>query len=325
MPTQLLLLTDAETQIDDPSGLTRSLNAARVHLNLLAIDRGSGLGVLQNIVRDTGGAYVTQTDADQWAASGRQILSAGMADRLESTAAQIRFIGPAANIPGGSFAPWNRTWLKRDAAEWAESDSLPMAASWRFGLGQVASVAFMPNRQQIEALAGALARPPTDPRLHVRGQTGPRLRVSVDAVDGRKYLNDLNLSLQIDSSRQSIPQSGSGAYELSTGGPATPQIATVWLNDRVIDRIALAGWYDAKFAFVGEDRAALELLAKQTGGRIILPSEKSPIDFRRPATKWDLTPIAALGAAICIAMGLIASKRPFADSAKRSSVSPPAR
>ena len=318
MPTQLLLLTDAETQIDDPAAMTERLKAADIKLHLMAIERGEGLPVLQDIVRDTGGVYLTETDPAQWPASVRHLLAAALPDRLGLTPVDVKFLGPAAAIPGGKSAPWNRTWLKPGAAEWAEGNSLPMAASWRFGLGQVVSLGFTPSAGQVGAIARAIAQPPGDPRLKVSWRAGPMLNVSVDAVDGKHYLNDLDLSLEIraDGSgspiRTAIPQTGPGQYELTVPSLQSPGISTVWMGNRVIDRIALAGWYAPIFAAVGEDRAALEALANQTGGTVIPPSQKTPIQFDWPKERYDLTSWFAAGAALFLAAGLLLAVKPLA-------------
>ena len=76
MATELLLLTDADVEIDDPAGLAQKLQSANIHFHLLAIANGRGLGELQQIVTQTGGSVITQLDPAQWAASIQRLLGA---------------------------------------------------------------------------------------------------------------------------------------------------------------------------------------------------------------------------------------------------------
>ncbi|HUB24859.1 MAG TPA: vWA domain-containing protein, partial [Tepidisphaeraceae bacterium] len=318
MPTQLLLLTDAGAEIDDPDALTQKLRAANVRLNLMAIDHGEGLPVLEDMVRDTGGVYMTDLNPATWSLAMRELLAAAMPDRLHRDGITLRFHG-SLNLIWAD--PWNRTWLKPNATALASAGQIVMAAQWQFGLGQVIAVAFEPGTDVANSLADSIAQPPIDPRISVRWQTGPILHATVDAINGLRYLNNLNLSLEVQNQRYPIPQTEPGRYEISLPSPATPSVATVWLGNRLIDRTALAGWYDRQFAAVGEDRAALEKLARETGGHVIPPDQKTPIQFGRTSVMHDMTSWSAAAAALFMGIGLIAWK--LTPAAGRLSVARP--
>jgi hypothetical protein len=309
---QLILLTDADVEISDPDALTRRLQAAHIRLNLLAIDRGSGIAELEDMVHDTGGSFITQLDASRWAASLRVLLRAAVPQAVADGPASVTFIGAAAAMPGDSVFPWNPTWVKPDATPLAKCDDRVLAAMWHFGDGQVVAAAFAANQTEATALADLVAQPPRDPRLKVSWQSGPTIHVAVDAVDGSRYLNDLDLRIAIwDQSsvtRQSIPQTGPGRYELSLAAPGRPAIATVLQGGRIIDRAALAGGYAPEFAAIGEDRAALQALADSSGGKLIAPTQTTPIDFNWPPVPHPLTPWLSGAGAILLAAGLVAMK-----------------
>ena len=123
-----------------------------------------------------------------------------------------------------------------------------VATLW--ALGKVLAASFAATADQaICALqpagdAAALAR---YPRLKVAWDSGSSLGVSVDAVDGGRYLNDLQLTLEmrdVESSEsplvQSLRQSGPGQYQASTPALHRPAIAMVEMGDRIIDRFAVA-------------------------------------------------------------------------------------
>jgi hypothetical protein len=312
IPTQLLLMTDADVSLDQPDKLSLRLKSAGIRLNLLAIERGSGLPDLEDIVRDTGGSFVTQLNPGQWPDAARLLLSGALSDRLVRQPIQANF--KIAALPPAAVNPWNRAWLSPQARLLADSDSgQPLAATWRVGLGAVLSVAFTPTETQTTALADLIAQPPADPRFNVSWQCVPQSKVSVDAIDNGHYLNDLNLTVEIADqisapAAQPIPQTGPGRYEAQL--PSTgPGIATVRLDDRVIDRHALPGGYAEEFAAVGLDRVALETLAKSTGGKVTPPDQSTPIAFHWPPRQFRLTPWLAMAGAFVILVALILKYR----------------
>jgi hypothetical protein len=229
----------------------------------------------------------------------------------------VRFIGPAAVIGGRLVSSWNRTWLALGATELAVGDDTDgpraMAAQWRVGSGRVAAVAW--RDANIDRLADLIAQPPRDPRFKVSWQTGPLLHVAVDAVDGKTYLNNLKLTLELwaqDSlicAPQEIRQTGPGWYELTGSAPSEPVIAIVRNQDRLLDRMALGGWYRPEFAAVGEDRQALESLAKTSGGQVIDPTQTGPIQFNWPRRPYRLTSWLCVCGAVCLAAGLLIWQR----------------
>jgi von Willebrand factor type A domain len=315
VPTELILLTDADVDIDDPPALADRLKAAGIRFNLLAIERGQGVAELEDMVRDTGGGFVTQLNSARWGLAARQLLSAALPRRLGEAPITVQFVNAAEHITGARVFPWNPTWPKEQTTLLAEAGLLTPAAMWRIGLGQVIAAAFSAPTAQAVALADLIAQPARDPRLKVAWEAGPTFHVTVDAHDGVKYLNDLNLTLEIwDQTvaaplRRIIPQTGPGLYELSSTSPARPSVATVRLGDRVIDRSALAGWYGPEFAAVGEDRNALEAMAKLSGGAVIEPNRTTPIQFHWPHRRQPLRSWLAAAGALCLAGGLVAWQR----------------
>ena len=320
VPAQLLLLTDADVAIDDPEALAARLKAKQIRLHLLAIGNGSGLAALNQIVAATGGTSLTQLDPARWAQSVQELLRSALPDRLGVSPLEVRFVGLASSVGGGTVKPWNRTWLKPDATPLAEAAGpdgpLTMAATWQVGTGRVLAVSFAPAVDQAAALAALVAQPPRDPRLKVSWDAGPTLDVSVDAVDGGAYLNRLGLTLDVRDDEateavatQPIPQTAPGLYELSTPAPRRPSLATVRLGGRVVDRFAVPGRYAPEFDAVGTDLGSLESLANRSGGAVVPPAQTSPIAFDWPRQETPLLPWLAAAAAASLAAGLMAWKR----------------
>ena len=69
LPTQLLLVSDCDARIDHPADLQHRLRQKQIHLQVLAINRGSALDIIRAISANTDGQVVEQIDAAQWAAS----------------------------------------------------------------------------------------------------------------------------------------------------------------------------------------------------------------------------------------------------------------
>ncbi len=317
LPVNLLLLSDADVRIDHPAELTAALSKRHVHVFVLALARGSGLGVLQQIASGTGGFLLDQSDPTGWPEAARQLLRGAMGDAIGTEAINVSFVNEAKNVPGAIVERWNRTWLKTGAAEIAQgqasmapkSDSdaaaRTMAAEWRVGLGKVSAAAFAAGEEQATALADLAAGAPVDPRLSVWVDPGSPLRVRVDARTPQEFIDHLTPLLRLVSADggsgddQLIPmkQTGPGRYEAATAAPRSPVVAVVTVDGEVAARIPVAGRYAAEFDAVGNDLDALNNLAKASGGRLILPNDTKPIDLP-PTGEFDLSPwLAMCGAA----------------------------
>jgi hypothetical protein len=286
-----------------------------VHLHVLAIEQGKALPILRSIARNTGGTVVEQLDPKRWTDSVAELMRAGAPKLLGRDALPVRYIGNFSGLAGVLAMPWNRTWAKDSAAIVAEGTdngkTVAAGARWNFGEGSVMALAFEPGPSAI-ALADALARPPHDPRYRVSWDAAAKLAITVDAVDGTKYLNgksvQLELSVQAETGAKAVsfavPQVASGRYELLIPAPRVPTFAAVRVEGHLVDRIAVAGRYAAEFDAVGNDHEAMEKLARQTGGAVISPKQNLPIDFHWRTRPMALAPWLAIVGAALFACGL---------------------
>jgi hypothetical protein len=267
MPVHVLVLSDFETQITGAPQLADLLKSKHISLHLLAIGEGTALPALRQVAAATGGRVMTQLDL------------------------------------------WNRTWLKEGASKLAEAragaEPVPMAASWNAGEGRVLGVAFAPDASTVERLAGLVARPPRDPRFHVSWETGSRLRVKIDAISGREYLNGQPLSLETGDARHPVPQTGPGQYELAIDAPRSASVATVRIGDQVLERFAIAGRYAPEFDGIGNDLAAMRELARRSGGAVVPPDQARPLDIHWPVREVPLVSVLSIAGAALIGAGLL--------------------
>ncbi|HEY2585407.1 MAG TPA: vWA domain-containing protein [Tepidisphaeraceae bacterium] len=310
MPVQLLVLSDFETQISGAPQLADLLKSKNIHLHLLAIGEGTALPMLRQIAALTGGRVLTEIDPSRWSAAVRELARAAGNPQVQRTPVKVTFESPLQGMPPQSTDLWNRTWMKDGASKLAEArpdaaEPVPMAARWNAGEGRVLAAAFVPDAGVVERLASLVARPPRDPRFHVTWESGPRLRVTIDAVDGRQYLNGQNLSLELNAPRHPIPQTGPGRYELTMQAPRSPAIATVRAGDQVLDRIALAGRYAPEFDEVGNDLAAMRELARRSGGVVVPPGQAKPLDIHWPVREVSIASLLAVAGAACVVAGLL--------------------
>jgi hypothetical protein len=316
MPRQLLLISDADEQIDQPNALIELLRRKQIHLHVLAIGDGSGLATLRHIAAATGGAVVQRMDPRQWASGAAELLGTAMATNFEHTAISIQFENELAHLPPQSIDAWNRTWLKNDARELAGANAnglrVPLMATWNVGEGHVAAAAFDAGSAEVDALIKLVTQPPRDPRFTVNWQIGSALEVSVDAVDGKTYLNNQSVVLRLlptnsdgAASDTVVPQVEPGRYELQLPAPRPPVFAELSANGNAIDRIAVAGRYAPEFDAIGNDHAAMQTLADRTGGDVITPAVKRPIDFRWPRRSQPVSSWFAACGALLTAAGLI--------------------
>ena len=180
-----------------------------------------------------------QIDPGKWAAAAAELMRAASPTLLHEETSGIEFTGALQGMPALKVAPWNRVWLKSSAQELAvaqvDPEHPPLAATWHFGDGAVLATGFDCSPQVAASLIKLIARSPRDPRFHVTWNTGPTLRLSVDAVDGERYLNGESISLSLQEqtpgagtpTAYSVPLAGPGRYELSITAPRTASIATI--------------------------------------------------------------------------------------------------
>ncbi|HZL34831.1 MAG TPA: hypothetical protein VFC78_05940, partial [Tepidisphaeraceae bacterium] len=180
------------------------------------------------------------------------------------------------------------------------------------GEGRVLALAFDAGPEAAGALARAAGRLPRDPRFRVTWETGPRLHVAFDALDGLKYLNGLQVRLELSQAAENtsspqildLPQTGPGRYELDAPAPRSPAFAALRVDGHVADRIEVAGRYAPEFDAIRNDHEAMRELARRSGGQVIPPRQVWPIDFRWPRRNVPLTSWLAAAGAIFIALGL---------------------
>jgi hypothetical protein len=311
LPTQLLLMTDADADLPHPNELAAAMNAKKIHLHLLAIGQGSALPALRSVATATDGSVVEQFDPKQWVAGANLLLRSALPDYY-----QHRVI-PVAPAPPDSISAWNQTWLKSAAKPLQTSAVIPIIARWQFGLGQVIAMAYPANASTVDQWAAKIAQPPVDPRFAVSWETAANLRVKVDAIDRGQFINGLSMTLEMLDPRADhpatfsmpIPQTGPGEYELTMPSPRTSQLLCVKSGGEVLRRFAIAGRYPPEFEAIGNNRENLRRLADRTGGAVIPPGPVKPIQFSGPQRQTSLASELAFAGFLAIGAGMIANRR----------------
>ena len=313
LPTQLLLVSDCDARIENPAQLQDHLREKKIHLHVLAIDRGSALGIIRKISAGTGGSVIEQFDPGEWTNSIQNLSRAALPQLLSHESVEVVFENAANSLSDVTASPWNRTWLKPDATTCARVGKIPMAGYWRVGGGCVATTAFQPDSREIESFANLIAQKPRDPKFSVRWETGGHLQVTVDAADSGKFLNDLSITLELadDAGKKTatLRQTAPGRYEAEMDSSRNSRIAALRTGDEIIDRTSVPGRYPVEFDAVGNDHAAMAALADNSDGQIIWPSDHGHIDFHWPTVATPLGSWICAIALLLIASGLIYSNK----------------
>ncbi|MBC8107038.1 MAG: hypothetical protein H7Z14_10650 [Anaerolineae bacterium] len=319
MPTEFLILSDADAAITDTEDLARKLTSAKIRVHLLATGADPPAdNPVSRIVRATGGQQFRESDPTRWSSRVKELLRATMPELLARGMGTLTF-DPSANLPPRDVELWNRTWPKPEtellATIFGNGNATAGGAQWNLGAGQAVALAFPATSQEISALANQAERMPRDPRFSVRREEGADLKITIDAIEQDRYLNGLPLQLMLRDDSSSAPitvpftQAAPGRYELSTPAPRTSKLATIVQDGRVIERFALAGRYPREFDAIGNDRDAMRELARRTGGRVIEPADAQTLDIKGPTRNIALTSELAFAGAALIAIGLLHWRR----------------
>lgn len=320
MPQQLLLATDGNAEIGGPGELAAQLKSKQVRLHVLLIGEAdaSGLPALREIAAATGGAVRVERLPENWATGLRELMRAAQPTAVMREPVDVAFTGEVQEVGSVAATLWNRTWPRAGieplASATFQGEPVPMAARWNVGAGRVLAVAMPMPAARARPLADLVARPPRDPRFNLSWESGTRLRVTVDATDGPRFLNGEALTLETRGAGgpsngapdvKPIPQTAPGRYELSLDAPRQPVIAAVRLGPRILDTIAVAERYAPEFDAIGNDRSALSELARRTGGAVVEPGVARRLDLPRPRRPVPLVSSLATGGAALIAAGLV--------------------
>ncbi len=309
IPSQLLLLTDADADLPDPAGITAAFAQKKITLNLLALGHGSALPALRSIAQTTGGTVVEQSDPSRWITAADQLLKSAMPTRYQRTPVDLN--------PGpGHINEWNQTWAKADAQVSQKAADSPMLAEWRFGSGRVLAIAWPADPASIDQHARSIAVAPVDPRFDVKWKAGSTLSVTIDAMDHGQFLNDQRFAIELRDAqssallnRKSISQTAPGQYALSIPAPHLPKLVTVLHDDQMIRQFSIAGRYAPEFDVIGNDRANLSTLAQRTGGKVILPGPVQPLSLQGPIRLVSVASEFAIAGFAGIAAGLIINRK----------------
>ena len=235
---------------------------------------------------------------------------------------------PNAASPDGTSTDAT-TPAPRETNDPTKSDNVapPLAAVWQAGEGRVAAAAFTLTDDERSRFVDTVARPPHDPRFSIRWSTqGDEIRVRVDAIGTDStsqpgYLNGLAITLDRSAgspaaastlptsdtgAHQRLQQTAPGRYELTIPASGVATVVTLRQGGEAIDRIALPGRYAPEFDEIGINRAALDQLASQTGGRVIEADEDRRITFPHSWQAISLSPWLAGAAAMLLLVTLVA-------------------
>ncbi len=316
IPTQLVMVTDGQTQINEPARLATALRESRIRVSLLAIGDEEPNNVLRQVVRGTQGALITPVNPGQWSGALQRLVRSAAAPPLMADAISATFTGALTGLEPLTVSHWNRTWLKSRATSLATAPyggaQIPLIATWNVGAGKCVAAAYQPHANTVAALVKIAAMPPRDPRFTISWTVTAQIRVVIHARQNGSFMNGLMLRLIANAdpaSTKEIPQTGPGEYALTIDRPRGSHLFTISENGRILDRRAIAGIYPPEFDKIGIDRTKLAELARRTGGRVIEPDDTRAIALPRITSPISLTaPLAILGGAM-LAIGLVVARR----------------
>jgi hypothetical protein len=313
MPVEVLILSDADASIDSEESLAKTLAEKHVRPHLLALAPAGASNSVAALVSRLGGTIVDEKDPSQWSISAARLLRGVAPIRMNYSASTIQYDG--ISLPQRRIEQWNATWPKSGATMLAHDGQTVMAASWRFGAGQVIASAFQATPTELVSMADSIAQASRDPKFSVSWQDGAALRMTIDARDGGRFLNDLTPQVRLTQDGNDtaptivVPQTAPGRYEIDLPAPQRPAFAVATVGSEMIARRALVGRYPKEFDSLGNDREALEELARRTGGKIIEASDHGPIDFDWPRRSVVVASWTAIIGALFVACGLTIWRR----------------
>lgn len=293
IPTDVLLLTDADVSIESPAKLTKDLTHAGIRLFVLATSPTNVDQSLRHVIEQTGGRLIQQTNPRLWQTDLEQLVrTAHGNDRID-----LQPVTTSGELAGVTIA-FNelfQAFTRSQAETIISTPTHPIAATWQVGLGRVTAVAGLTDESTQRLLAARLKQPPDDPHFRVDWKTDS---VELIAADSQKPLNELLPQLIDESAVRTMPPIAPGRYKMDIPRSTTPRLLKVVLNNRLIDARVYPGRYTREVQDIGNDRQALETIAERTGGLILAPGSSIPHLPRR----IERRPVAAHLCAVAIVL-----------------------
>ncbi len=191
---------------------------------------------LARLALATHAAVLATDNPRRWPALVTRALARRLAGRAHTRQITWRtWRGPQL---AGATGRWIRTWKKRRSELWAASamGNVPLAATWRVGLGHVGAVTFTENAANyarlLARIIAAVKALRADPRfvLSVRPD-GRHCRITAQAVSGHSFLNNRALLVETggNAAHQKVAfrQTGPGRYTAQVLRRRRPLVATV--------------------------------------------------------------------------------------------------
>jgi len=288
LPSEILLITDAEATFADVDSLIASLRSAKSRVHLMQIGAAASPAT-DRLISETGGTRLQSGVDANWASQLQSLAAGAMPDRTVATDVVIEFENRRFNA-----SMLRETWLKQGASLLAGASlsgrDFPAIAKWRVGEGTVCTLAVQ-SADLASVLAVREAARPRDARFRVTVDQEEFIRIRIDATDGGQYLNGLLFGARVDAqATQTLQQTAPGLYEAKLPPPRMPAILTIFKDDQAVDRIALTGRYAREFSNIGLNRDNLQRLTQSTGGRIIEPAKGDSFHILRKSPR-ELSPL----------------------------------
>ena len=312
-PRQVVVMTDGDADLGNDAVLARTLNEAHIGVSFVLTGERSSAAI-GRLAAATGGSVHRAGEPARWSDAMREMLASRRpAEPLSVDAA------PDGEAPSPRVEKVRRVWEKSSANVLStvaaiDQPKIPVAAHWRLGAGQVIATACPTTDARLGEWLARVADRPRDPRLSVTWSVIGTPSVRVDAAENGRPINGLIFAAEVvdaAGAALSFPLSlvAPGRYEMELPRASESRVVRLMREGNAIDAVALPGTYAAEFDRVGNDLPRLAALAERTGGRLVLASEHSPIDFRFPRRRVDLSSLVAGAAAVLVAVALIVWKR----------------
>ncbi len=207
----------------------------RDSVRFAVIAPGHSSTATQQLIAQTGAMRFSMRHFSQWAgllraAVARQLGGIEQTNTVQWTSAPLHL--------KGRTEQWDIVYLKHQATLIARAQTHPLAAVWRRGMGKVAAMAFADSSRQAGILRSSLlnmVRPPAgDHHFDINARyRAAHWTVTVSAVDGKRFMNNLQLGLGIIEQRNRIlqtklKQTAPGKYQVSLPRYIRTFSATFW-------------------------------------------------------------------------------------------------
>ncbi len=308
--TRLVIISDGDADLKNPSKLTSELIKTKWTVYLLAIGENHPNPLVEQLCTSTGGFSSREQNPANWSAASNQLVKQALSNKPSQIDSPVQTSDDLSQTPL-NFSLAYPAYLKKDAKTLASAKEQILIATWNAGSGKVSSIVGQTSQNDLLQIANRLRKVPSNPNYQITIDTIHNQLIVRLVTPGKTDVISMERMTGNQVKKSVLAIESPGVYKADLPRQEEPSIIVIRAGEDVIDRQPLSAHYPAEYDQIGNNRDNLKALADRTRGKIIEPDDNKPIEFPYREMWLDLTSIFAAGAFFWMLVAMLVIRLPY--------------